>query len=396
MMWRRTAAVVVLSVVIAACGGGDEPAADLPRGVTADTIRIGSHTDLSSVLAVWGVPHANGIRMRFDEANAAGGIHGRTIDLYIEDSQYQVPVAVKAVNKLINVNEIFAMVGAMGTPHNNAVFDTMFAANVPSLMPLTGALSMYEPPHPLKFGYFVSYRDQVRGGMAHMVREHGFQKVCLQSMATDYGAEVDIGFEQAVEELGLEVVYTGRHKASETDFVGTITSIKNSGCEMLFLGPFIKDTILLYTAARDAGWDGTIIANMVPYLPEIPAAADGGMNGLYAVAPVYVPDFESVEPDSWAGQWGERYRDSFGAEPAAQSVIGYVMADLVVRALDKAGPDLTVDGLVEALEGIESYEDPFGGPTLSFSASKRVAGDYLNLYQVVDRKWQTVAEAIPY
>ena len=394
-------AVLYLSILLAAglagCGGSDDDVAgDLPRGVTSDTIRIGTHTDLSSVLAVWGVPHVNGIRMRIDEANAAGGIHGRSIELFVEDSQYQVPAAVKAVNKLINVNEIFAMLGAMGTPHNNAVFGTMFAVNVPSLLPLTGALSMYEPVHPLKFGYFVSYRDQVRGGMTYMVEKHGFERVCLQSLATDYGAEVDIGFEQAVEELGLEVVYTGRHKSSETDFVGTIASIKNSGCDMLVLGPFIKDTILLYTAARDAGWDGTIIANMVPYLPEIPAAADGGMNGLYAVAPVFVPDFESVGADSWVGKWGALYRDKFGDEPAAQSVIGYVMADLVVLALDRAGPGLTVDGFVEALESIENYEDPFGGPTLSFSATKRVASDYLNLYQVVDRKWQTVAEAIPY
>lgn len=386
-----------LAVAVANCGGGgDDTSSNLPRGITADTIKIGTHTDLSSVLAIWGVPMVNGLRMRFEEADAAGGVHGRTIEFFVEDSQYQVPVAVKAVNKLINVDEIFAMVGAMGTPHNNAVFSRMFEANVPSLLPLTGALSMYEPVHPLKFGYFVSYRDQVRAGMAYMVGEHAFNKVCLQSMATDYGAEVVIGFEQAVEELGLEVTYVGRHKGSETDFVGTITSIKNSGCEMLFLGPFIKDTILLYTAARDAGWNGTIIANMVPYLPEIPAAADGGMNGLFAVAPVFVPDFESVDPASWIGEWAAAYRERFGEEPAAQSVIGYIMGDLTVKALERAGPDLTVEKLVAALESIDHYEDPFGGPSLSFSATKRVASDYLNLYQVVNEKWATVAEALPY
>lgn len=393
----RVVLTLTLAFIVAACGSGeDEVSGDLPRGVTANSINIGTHTDLSSLLAVWGVPMVNGVRMRFEEVASAGGIHGRTIEYFVEDSQYQVPMAVKAVNKLIHVDDIFAMVGAMGTPHNNAVFDRMFAENVPSLFPLTAALSMYEPAHPLKFAYFVSYRDQARGAIAYMVKEHGYDKVCLQSMATDYGAEVVIGFEQAVEEHGLEVVYVGRHKGSETDFVGTVTSIKNSGCEMLFLGPFIKDTILLYTAARDAGWQGTIVANMVPYLPEIATAADGDMNGLYAAAPFFVPDFDTVEPDSWVGRWASAYKQRFGEDPVAQSVIGYVISDLTVMALERAGPDLTVEKLVAALESIDNYEDPFGGPSLSFSAEKRTAGDYLSLYQVVDQKWVTVVEALPY
>lgn len=288
------------------------------------------------------------------------------------------------------------MLGLMGTPQNHATFDRLFTANVPSLFPLTAAKSMYEPLHPLKFSYFVSYQNQVRGGLAHMVERHGFNKVCIQAPATDYGAESIEGFEIAVEELGLESVYIGRHKGSETDFVGTATSIKNSGCELLFLGAFIKDTILLYTAVRDAGWDGPVVTNMVPYLPEIPSAADGGMEGLYAVAPFYVPDFANMSDDSWSAQWYLSYKDAYEEEPAAQSVIGYVMADLLVRSLEGAGPDLTVERMVAALEAIDHYEDPFGGPSLSFSATKHVASNYLNLYQVVDRTWVTVEENLPY
>ena len=398
MMHATKILLLIFTLLVAGCGGGDQSAnSDLPRGVTADTIIIGSHTDLSAHLAIWGVPMTNGIRMRFAEVNAAGGIHGRSIDFLVEDSQYQVPLAVKATNKLIHVGQIFAMLGAMGTPQNNAAFERMFAANVPSMFPLTAALSMYEPLHPLKFSYFVSYRNQARGGISYMVENYGYKNVCLQTMATDYGAEIELGFEQAVAELDLTVTYVGRHKGSETDFTGTITKIKNSGCEFLFLGPFIKDTILLYTAARDAGWQGAIVANMVPYLPEIPAAADGGMNGFYAVAPFFVPDFinEEIE-DPWIAEWYAGYTRTYGDEPAAQSVVGYVIADLLVRALIAAGPDLTVEKMLAALEAIEHYEDPFGGPSLSFSATKHVASNYLNLYQVVDEKWVTVAEAIPY
>lgn len=388
---------ISLMLVLAGCGGADDDASEgMPRGVTADTIRIGSHTDLSGAVAIWGVPATNGMRMRFDEANAAGGVHGRRIDFIVEDNQYQVTVAVKAANKLLNVDEIFLMVGALGTPMNIAVMPRMFEAGVPNLFPVTAAVQMYEPLHPMKFSYFVSYRDQARAGMAYMVEKHDIESVCFQGLASDYGHEAEVGFELAVEELGLESAYVGRHKAAETDFAGTIAAIKNSGCELLVLGPLVRDTILIYSAAREAGFEAPILGNMVSYVPEVAQAGGMRTEGLYSVASFYVPPFKEAEPGSWIANWYEKYLDLYGEEPAAQSVIGYVIADLTVRALEAAGPELTRDKVLAAIESIENYEDPFGGPTLSFSPTKHQGGNYLYLYEVVDSQWQVAEEQIPF
>ena len=360
-------------------------------------IVIGSHTDLSGGLAIWGVPMTNGQRMRYAEANAAGGIHGRQIELIVEDTQYQMPLAIKATNKLLNVDDIFLMAGSMGTPMNIALMPRMFEANVPSLFPLTAAVQMHEPLHPMKYNFYVSYRDQIRGGMAHMVEKTGVEKVCLQSVANDYGHENEVGFEQAVEELGLEVVYTGRHKTTETDFVGTATAIKNSGCEMLVLGSLIKDTILLYGAIRDAGWGGPVVSNMVSYVPEISSAANGATEGLYAAASFYVPDFQDeVDKGTWIGEWTTKYVEQFGEQPAPQSVIGYVIGDLIVRSLEQAGPELTLEKFLAALDSIENYQDAFGSPTLTLSPTKHQAGDFLNMYQVNDQKWVVTERNLPY
>lgn len=388
---------IAVMLVLSGCGGADQGATDdLPRGVTADTIRIGSHTDLSGAVAIWGVPATNGLRMRFDEANAAGGVHGRRIEFIVEDNQYQVPVAVKAANKLLNVDEIFLMVGALGTPMNNAVMPRMFEDGVPNLFPVTAAVQMYEPLHPMKFSYFVSYRDQARAGMAYMVEKHGIESVCFQGLASDYGHEAEVGFDMAVEELGLEAAYVGHHKGAETDFAGTVAAIKNSGCELLVLGPLVRDTILIYSAAREAGFEAPILGNMVSYVPEVAEASDSRTEGLYAVASFYVPSFKDAKPGSWIAEWYAKYLELFGEEPAAQSVIGYVIADLTVRALEAAGPDLTRDKVLAALESIKNYEDPFGGPTLTFSETKHQGGNYLYLYEVVDSQWQIAEEQIPF
>ena len=77
-------------------------------------------------------------------------------------------------------------------------------------------------------------------------------------------------------------------------------------------------------------------------------------------------------------------------------MIGYVIADLVVRALQEAGPDLKLDAVLAALEEIDEYQDIFGGPSLSLSPTKHQAANYLNMYQVNDGKWAVVERNISY
>jgi len=63
-------------------------AAEPVRGVTSSEVVIGTYTDLSGVTAMWGVNNSNSWRMVFDQANTAGGIHGRKIKYIVEDNQY--------------------------------------------------------------------------------------------------------------------------------------------------------------------------------------------------------------------------------------------------------------------------------------------------------------------
>src|SRR6201997_990028 len=117
-------------------------AADSVRGVTDNEILIGTYTDLSGVTAMWGVNNSNAWRMVFEETNAAGGINGRKIKYVVEDNQYQVPRSVQAANKLINRDNVFAMVADGGTPMNNATMPMQLAAGGPNVFPLTPERSM--------------------------------------------------------------------------------------------------------------------------------------------------------------------------------------------------------------------------------------------------------------
>src|SRR5437016_13353560 len=201
------------------------------RGVSKTEIVLGMHTDLSGPAATYGVSSSNAVKMRFDELNEKGGVHGRKIRLVVEDTQYQVPRAVQAGTKLINRDRIFAMVAPLGTPMNNALFKDQFEAGVPNLFPLSAARSMYEPFHKLKFYGAASYVDQVRAGINYFVAKKGKKALCAMYQDTDFGKEVLDGIQMQADKLRIKIAETTTHKPTDQDFTAQITRLKAARSE---------------------------------------------------------------------------------------------------------------------------------------------------------------------
>ena len=202
-MGQKVAWVVAAALAAVATGASAQT-----RGVSKTEITLGMHTDLSGVAATYGVSSSNAVKLRFDEINDSGGINGRKIRLIVEDNGYQVPKAVQACNKLINRDKVFAFVGALGTPMNNACFKDQLAAEVPNLFPLSAARSMFEPFHRLKFYNAATYVDQLRSAVNYFVKEKGKKAVCVMYQDTDYGKEILDGAEQQAKKLNVKLVET--------------------------------------------------------------------------------------------------------------------------------------------------------------------------------------------
>src|SRR2546426_11827699 len=134
---RKLLAVSVLVGAVALAGVAT--AQREVRGVSKTEIVLGMHTDLSGPAATYGVSSSNAVKMRFDEVNDKGGIHGRKIKLVVEDTQYQVPRAVQAGTKLVQRDRILAQGEAVGPPENKPLFKEQLEAGVPNLFPLSAA-----------------------------------------------------------------------------------------------------------------------------------------------------------------------------------------------------------------------------------------------------------------
>ena len=365
------------------------------RGVTKSEIVIGMHTDLSGVAASYGVSSSNAMRLEFDKANAAGGIHGRKIRLIVEDHQYQVPRAVQAANKLINRDKIFIMAAALGTPMNNAVFADQFKAGIPNINPVTAARSMVEPHHPLKFQTISSYYDHTRASIKYVMEKNGRKKLCTLYQDTDFGMEIFEAVKDQAKAMNIPVVETATNKPADSDFSAQITKLRAAGCDIVMLGAIVRDAILSYGTARKMGWTDVDFVSQSASFDQIVASAPGGATeGLYVGAGTVMPYRDPA--DATVAAWWDAYKAKYGNDPNIGAVYGTNTAQLIIAALDKAGKDLTTEGFLKALEGITGYRDIFGGPVINFGPQKHLGTNEVLLYQIQKGRFVQIAGPLKY
>ncbi len=379
----------------AAPGGEAATPAVEVDGVTDSEVVFGTHADLTGPVAIWGVGIVNGARMRFEEINAAGGVHGRQIRFIVEDSNYQIPRAIAAANKLINRDNIFAMLMAVGTQTNIAVLEQPFSTDVPNLFPASGARAMVTPFNKLMFSQMGLYYEEIRAGVKYFVEEMGKTTPCIIYHDTEYGQEIlDAVYDQTAE-MGLTVAAESAHKPTDVEFTAAVLRLKNAGCDLVMVGLVHRDTILVLETARKIGWEGVAwVGNEAAYGQVIADQKSGSGEGYYAFVPIaLVYEDDDLSPEVRA--WYESYQERYGEPPGLPSMVGYRGADLTVRALEVAGRDLTREGMIAALESLTEYTDMFGN-RLTFGPDDHKGVDSSTLSQVRNGRWVTLDTAITY
>jgi branched-chain amino acid transport system substrate-binding protein len=359
------------------------------QGVTDTEIVIGTATDLSGVTAVQGVNNSNSVRLAFDEANAKGGVNGRKIHYIVEDSQYQVPRAVQAMNKLLNEDHIFFAMVNGGTPMNDAMMPMMFAKGVPNILPLTAARSMYQPYNKLKWSQFASYYDQMRAGVKYFVEQRGKKMVCAMYQDTDFGKDVLAGVNAQLEAANMKLVASTAHKPTDTDFTADMSKLRDAKCDLITMGTIVRDSTLIISTAKKMGWNVDLLGQVASYDTAVATAPGGVGEGFYSMTPALYayPD----DPRPAVQDFAKRYKAKFGIDPNFLGETGYTSAQIVLEALQRTGRDLNVDTFTKAMESIHDFHDIFGN-SFTFGPDQHHGATSAYLAVVKDGRWVPVVD----
>lgn len=379
----------LLSVAAAALAAA--PALADTQGVTDDEILLGAHTDLSGIFAAFGAPYVQAAQQYFDEVNANGGVHGRKIRYIVEDTGYQVPKAVQAANKLINGDKIFAMFGALGTPHNLAAFNLQDRKGIPNISPVSAGRQMLTEPADLKFMGTISYYDAMRKGVRWMAENEGSEKFCAMYIPSDFGNEVEQGTKDEVLELGLEFVGETTHKPDEIDFVGSLGKLQEAGCDTIAIALGLKQVITAIGTAKKIGWtDAKFIGSSAAFHTVVSKVPGGVTDGFYAAAGW--TDLEGRMDDPVVAAWVKSYTEASGESfPGTGALLGRSGAEQIVMALEAAGPDLTTESFVAAMESLE-YKDPIMGSQVKYTPEQHVGVTEVYVSRVEDGTWKVLGK----
>ncbi len=375
--------------LFAALAGTSLHAADV-AGVSAREIVVGHISDLSGPIAMLGTPVRDGMLMRFDEANAAGGVHGRKLRLAVEDAGYDPKRGVLAARKLVQRDKAFAFIATMGTPVVMATMPVVLEAGRLHLFPFSPHKATYEPLHPLKFQNFAPYQDYMEAATRHMVQAGGYRRTCLLYQDDDYGLEVMKGVETGLERLGQTLFERTGYKRGATDLSSQVARLRAAECDLVVLATVVRETVAAMAEARRIGWKVDMLVTASGYSAQTHELGGDAVEGLYGVSVLPHPYAEGA--NSQLADWIERYRARFGAAPNVWSVMGYSLADMFVRTAEATGRDLTPEAFARTLERLEFTRDYFGSPSYRFSADDHLGNRHGRLAQIRNGRWELITD----
>jgi len=202
-MIKTTKIIIGIIVVVIIIGGiwyfmNQKPAEE-------GDINIGISTVLTGEAATWGQSVLAGVTLATKEINDKGGINGRKINLVVEDDKAQATDAANAVNKLINIDKVSAILLGSGSGATSSVVPIIKQNGTPSIISIASAPSLADG----NYIFRVSPSDSVQGKFSaeFIKNEMGYNKIVLIYVKNDWGQGIADVFKEKFPEIGGEIIY---------------------------------------------------------------------------------------------------------------------------------------------------------------------------------------------
>ncbi|MGB2720240.1 MAG: ABC transporter substrate-binding protein [Rhodococcus sp. (in: high G+C Gram-positive bacteria)] len=370
--FRTTALVAVVSLAAACGAGGREETTESSEGstvgITDTSVKIGAHFPLTGVAAPGYSEIPTGAQAYFDYVNAAGGINGRQIEYVVRDDSYDPTTTTQVVNELVLQDEVFAVVGGLGTATHSAVIDFLNEEGVPDLFVSSGAIMWGNDPekYPNTFGWQPDY--QVEGKIIGdwVTKNRPDAKVGLFLQDDDLGRDSEEAVRQYLDDQIVEVV---RYTSGNTDVAPQIAALQGAGADLI-LGFNVPSYTALsqLTAMRlnyDPEWFYSSIGSDVDLVGSLlgrfsqGAVTDGAQSLEGMISLEYIPGVDSPE-NPWTQLWQKVWAENGTGDPLTNyRIYGLSQAYAFVQALQAAGENPTREGIVAAIQdGGQDFEGP--------------------------------------
>ena len=365
---KAALAALAAGAVIAAAAHAQTP------GVTATTIVIGQSAPLTGANAELGNDIRNGALAYFRKVNEAGGVHGRKIELATLDDGNTVPRADANTKKLVEEDNVFALFGYASATLSRPALPLVEKHHVPFLSPLTGA-------DPMRV--FNKYVYNMRGSYAEELEkiiDHfaplGVKRFSIVYYDDVVGRENFTAVDRALKKRNLSVVSIAAFKdRAKPDIDAGVQSVAKGDPDVVILTTLYKATADFVKASQKAGLGYQVASNSFP--GASPLAKELGKDGAGVIVATVVPP-PAKRSLPIVAEYQVAIEKQLGKKDYSfTSLESYIAAKATVEAIRRAGPKLTREGFMQALDGMKNYD--MGGYYISFAPNNHNGSSFVEL-----------------
>lgn len=337
-------------------------------------VRIGQSLPLSGPLAELGSEYRDGALACFKAINAKGGVHGRRIELVTLDDGYVVDRTVENAKKLLDQENVLALFGMFGTANYAAVLPLVNERGVPSVAPYTGSDGLRAQPSPTTFWMRASYGNETEK-IVDQLTTLGVNRIAVFYQDDAFGKAGLAGVEAALAKRKLKVLASGAYDKTKNDVAEAAKAIGAADPQAVVMVSTYKPTAAFVKAVRASGRQPQFFALSVVGFKALQGELGGQAAGI-AIAQVVPYPYSGLTPV--VREFEALPADAKPAAGATYTVMeGYLAAKVFVEALRRAGPQLTREKLVAALESMHPYDA--GGFTVDYSGGRRLGSSFVEV-----------------
>ncbi|MGY2809421.1 MULTISPECIES: ABC transporter substrate-binding protein [unclassified Bradyrhizobium] len=341
-------------------------------GVTDTEVKIGQTMPYS------GPASAYGTQGRLEEAyyamiNAKGGVNGRKIKLISLDDAYSPPKTVEQTRRLVEQDEVLAIIGTIGTPTNSAIQKYLNQKKVPQIFISTGAAKWDDPKNfPWTTQLYPPYQMEGMIFAKYLLKNKPDAKLGVFSQNDDAGKDYVKGLKDGLgDKAKTMIVKEVTYEVSDPTVDSQIVSLKASGADTLFTMATPKFGAQAIRKVYELGWKPlnyvVSVSSSIKGVME-PAGIEASKGLLTALA------FKTPTDPTWESAADVKEFKEFLAKWYPQgdiadgsNVTGYISAYMTVKVIEMCGDDLTRENLLKQATNLNKVVAPLLLPGIAIS-----------------------------
>ena len=366
---KAVAASIVAILAGAASAEAQEQARAMP-GVYSDRIVFGQSAAFSGPAGELGKGMQDGILSAFKEVNDRGGVNGRRLELRSMDDAYEPEGAIVNTQRLIGEN-VFALIGAVGTPTSKAAVPVAEEHDVPYIAPMTGAEFLRDNARRTVINLRASYYQETEEMVERLTADLGIDRVAILHQDDSFGNAGLQGVLLALERRKLSAVGTGIFPRNTVAIKTALLDLRAAKPEaVIIIGPY-KPTATFIKWARHIGMNPIFMT--LSFVGSNALASELGDQGAGVLVTQVVPF-----PTGNTIPASASYRAALKAydpevKPGFISYEGYLAGRLAIHVIERCGKQVDRSCIDEVLRTDDNIN--LDGFTLRYNKNDNQGSD---------------------